>query len=192
MERLLMANNSLICGEKTRGEGVAILSPGIGRIKLGIGLGFFVESGQVIGEFLRLNQRFLLRLPDGLKGTVISMKDAHRVMTVEFNEVFLELALGLSEEKTRTLPKKNQLEGDIKQTINAPMDGMFYLSPSPKDPDYVCEGDQVMPGQTVGLIEVMKSFYPLKYQGKKPATISAVLVKNGTPVTSGMNLFALS
>jgi acetyl-CoA carboxylase biotin carboxyl carrier protein len=42
--------------------------------------------------------------------------------------------------------------------IEAPMVGVFYLSPSPNDPPFVEVGDRVEAGQTVGIIEAMKVF----------------------------------
>ena len=42
--------------------------------------------------------------------------------------------------------------------IVAPLTGLFYRAPSPTDPPYVREGDQVQPDSVVGLIEAMKIF----------------------------------
>jgi acetyl-CoA carboxylase biotin carboxyl carrier protein len=46
--------------------------------------------------------------------------------------------------------------------IGAPMVGTFYRSPKPGEPAYVEAGDVVAPGDTVGLVEVMKLFTELK------------------------------
>ena len=43
-------------------------------------------------------------------------------------------------------------------TIESPMVGVFYRSPSPDAPSFVEVGDEVEVGQTVGLIEAMKVF----------------------------------
>lgn len=46
--------------------------------------------------------------------------------------------------------------------ITAPMAGTFYRASKPEDPPFVEVGDTVAPGDTVGLIEVMKLYTELK------------------------------
>lgn len=89
---------------------------------------------------------------------------------------------------------KTSSSGDKSQghSIDAPMDGMFYLSPTPNDPPFVKIGDEIAPGQTVGLIEVMKSFYPLIYKGSNKAKITGINVQNASPVTCGNKLYYIS
>lgn len=40
--------------------------------------------------------------------------------------------------------------------------GMFYRKPSPDEPSYKNAGDKVSEDDTIGLIEVMKSFHEVK------------------------------
>jgi acetyl-CoA carboxylase biotin carboxyl carrier protein len=42
--------------------------------------------------------------------------------------------------------------------IVAPFPGTFYRRPSPTDDPFVSEGDQVIEGQPVAIVEVMKMF----------------------------------
>jgi len=49
--------------------------------------------------------------------------------------------------------------------VQAPIDGIFYLRPSPDAAPYVQVGAEVATGQTVGLIEVMKTFNPVTLGG---------------------------
>jgi acetyl-CoA carboxylase biotin carboxyl carrier protein len=69
---------------------------------------------------------------------------------------------------------------------------MFYASQGPKAPPFVIIGQEIEPGQTVGLIEVMKCFYPLKYQGNRTAKIRDLKVKHGSPVSVGTKLYAIT
>lgn len=55
------------------------------------------------------------------------------------------------------------------EVLVAPMDGSFWSKPSPDQPPFVKIGTSVQVGQTIGLIEVMKTFTPVK------ATRSGVL-----------------
>jgi len=77
------------------------------------------------------------------------------------------------------------------KTISAPMDGMIYLSPSPQGPPFISIGDDIKPGQTIGLIEVMKCFYPFKYQGSETAKLVAIKISSGMPVSSGTEIFEI-
>ena len=43
-------------------------------------------------------------------------------------------------------------------TIGCPLPGTFYRKPAPDQPSFKEVGDTVAPGDTVGLVEVMKSF----------------------------------
>ena len=43
-------------------------------------------------------------------------------------------------------------------TIPCPLPGTFYRRPAPDQPAFKEVGDAVAPGDTVGLVEVMKSF----------------------------------
>lgn len=76
------------------------------------------------------------------------------------------------------------------QTIKAQLPGMFHHRPGPDSEPYVQEGDQVSAGDTVGLIEVMKSFHEVK--AEESCTITKFLVGNGEAVTPGQDLVALS
>ena len=47
------------------------------------------------------------------------------------------------------------------RTVHAPLPGVFYRQPAPDQPPYKKEGDTVAVGDTIGLIEVMKTFTPV-------------------------------
>lgn len=85
--------------------------------------------------------------------------------------------------KPSKTPKASLKSGE--QGIVAPMEGMFYRRPSGQEPPFVQEGDMIQPGAVVGLIEVMKCFYPLKYEGKKPAKVKTLLVQESGAVAPG-------
>ncbi|WP_030263572.1 acetyl-CoA carboxylase [Streptomyces violens] len=45
--------------------------------------------------------------------------------------------------------------------VLAPIPGVFYRRPDPGSPEYVKPGQTVTADDTVGLVEVMKSFHPV-------------------------------
>ena len=66
------------------------------------------------------------------------------------------------------------------------MPGTFYRRPDPESDPYVEEDDQVSAGDTVGLIEVMKSFHEVKAEDE--GTIARFLVENEEAVDAGQDL----
>lgn len=76
------------------------------------------------------------------------------------------------------------------ETIDSPMVGVVYLSKDPAAAPFVKVGDRVSVGQTVCLIEAMKTFNPIK--STKAGTISSILVETGAPVEYGQPLFSVA
>lgn len=75
------------------------------------------------------------------------------------------------------------------ETIDSPMVGVVYLTKNPESPAFVSVGDTVTIGQTVCLIEAMKTFNPVK--ATKAGVIKEVLVATGSPVEFGQPLFTI-
>jgi acetyl-CoA carboxylase biotin carboxyl carrier protein len=67
--------------------------------------------------------------------------------------------------------------------------GVFYRSPSPGAAPFVKEGDQVVPGQQVAIIEAMKLMLPI--EADRPGRIAEVLLKDGSSVEFGQPLFRI-
>jgi acetyl-CoA carboxylase biotin carboxyl carrier protein len=74
-------------------------------------------------------------------------------------------------------------------TIVAPMVGTFYTAPSPKDPAFVHEGDEVRAGDSIGIIEAMKMMNEIETE--VAGRIAKILVKNGQPVEYGQPLMVV-
>jgi biotin carboxyl carrier protein len=76
-----------------------------------------------------------------------------------------------------------------KQEIVAYLPGTYYRKPAPDKPPYKKEGDRVVPGDVIGLIEVMKSFHEVvsEVEGR----IVRFLVENEAPVQAGQPLAEL-
>ncbi len=64
--------------------------------------------------------------------------------------------------------------------VKAPMVGVAYLSPEPGAPPFAKVGDNVTEGQTLFLIEAMKTFNPVK--AHRSGKLAQVLLDNGAPV----------
>ncbi|WP_048846526.1 acetyl-CoA carboxylase biotin carboxyl carrier protein [Tanticharoenia sakaeratensis] len=67
--------------------------------------------------------------------------------------------------------------------VPSPMVGVVYLTPDPSAPPFVTEGQSVAAGQTIMLIEAMKTFNQIK--APRAGTLTKVLVASGDPVEFG-------
>ncbi|MCC8427943.1 acetyl-CoA carboxylase biotin carboxyl carrier protein [Reyranella aquatilis] len=67
--------------------------------------------------------------------------------------------------------------------VKSPMVGTAYLAPEPGKPNFVSVGDKVAAGQTLLIIEAMKTFNPIK--APKAGTVMQVLIENARPVEFG-------
>jgi acetyl-CoA carboxylase biotin carboxyl carrier protein len=73
--------------------------------------------------------------------------------------------------------------------VKSPMVGVAYLSPEPGAPAFVGVGQTVTAGQTLLLIEAMKTFNQIK--APKAGTIGRVLISPGVPVEYGEVLMVI-
>jgi acetyl-CoA carboxylase biotin carboxyl carrier protein len=73
--------------------------------------------------------------------------------------------------------------------VTSPMVGVAYLSPEPGAPAFVSVGQQVTAGQTLLLIEAMKTFNQIK--APKSGTVTSILVQHSAPVEYGEVLVIL-
>jgi acetyl-CoA carboxylase biotin carboxyl carrier protein len=67
--------------------------------------------------------------------------------------------------------------------VTSPMVGTVYVASEPSAPPYVKVGDHVAEGQTVMLIEAMKTMNPIR--APRAGKISQILVANAAPVEYG-------
>jgi acetyl-CoA carboxylase biotin carboxyl carrier protein len=67
--------------------------------------------------------------------------------------------------------------------VKSPMVGSVYLQPEPGAPPFVLVGDTVEAGQTLMIIEAMKTMNPIP--APKAGRIVAILVEDGQPVEFG-------
>lgn len=73
--------------------------------------------------------------------------------------------------------------------VKSPMVGTVYTRPSPDAEAFVKVGDKVKEGDTIVLIEAMKTFNPITAQ--KSGKIEEILVEDAQPVEFGEALFII-
>ncbi|MGA1343969.1 MAG: acetyl-CoA carboxylase biotin carboxyl carrier protein [Hyphomonas sp.] len=67
--------------------------------------------------------------------------------------------------------------------VKSPMVGTVYLSADPQSKPYVNIGDKVKAGDTLMLVEAMKTFNPV--EADRAGTVKAIYVQNAQPVEYG-------
>ncbi len=75
------------------------------------------------------------------------------------------------------------LDANHPGAVTSPMVGTAYLQPEPGAPPYVKPGDAVQQGQTLLLIEAMKTFNEIR--ATHSGTVKQVLIDTGMPVEFG-------
>ncbi len=78
---------------------------------------------------------------------------------------------------------------DNADVLKSPMVGTVYLAPSPGAPDFAAIGSAVQQGQTLLIIEAMKTMNQI--QAHKSGKVTQVLVENGQPVEFGERLLVI-
>ena len=73
--------------------------------------------------------------------------------------------------------------------LTSPIVGIAYLAPEPGSPPFVTPGQTVTAGQTLMLIEAMKTFNQIK--APKTGTVTRILVESGSPVEYSQPLLIL-
>jgi acetyl-CoA carboxylase biotin carboxyl carrier protein len=82
-----------------------------------------------------------------------------------------------------------EAEGPHPGTITSPMVGVAYLAPEPGAAPFITTGSRVAQGQTLLLIEAMKTFNQIR--APKAGTVTRILIETGAPVEYGEPLLVI-
>jgi len=74
-------------------------------------------------------------------------------------------------------------------TVHAPLTGTFYRRPSPDDPPYVEEGDEIKAGKVLCIIESMKVFNEVRCE--KGGVIRRIFIEDEDPVMINQLMFEI-
>ena len=76
-----------------------------------------------------------------------------------------------------------------KNAVTSPMVGTVYLSPEPGSKAFVQVGDKVKKGDTLMLVEAMKTFNPV--EAPEAGTVKEIIVQDAQPVEFGEPLIVI-
>ena len=139
-----------------------------------------VKNNQIISDDERKAIKELSELIDELNVTEIEIQNEKvGKVRVSKNKTILNQSNNTPTIKT-SAPKDKEKKLAIEDTIKSPMVGTVYLQPEPGSDSFVKVGDKVQKGQTILIIEAMKTMNDII--AEKDGTVKDILVKNEQPV----------
>jgi len=126
------------------------------------------------------NGEFEINMQTGFEGGSVVTTSAPTVQAVQAAPVATAPVAEVS------APTAVCVSGD---TVNSPMVGTFYASPSPEASAFVKIGDTVKKGQTLCILEAMKIMNEV--EAEFDCKIIEMLVKDGEPVEFDMPIFTV-
>jgi acetyl-CoA carboxylase biotin carboxyl carrier protein len=180
-----MSSDEKILRVRAAGDTSVLLAPSVGIFIPSVAQGEILAEGQSIGAIDILGVQHALVVPAGVRGHVTQRIGGPRTrVPVQYGDALISLAT-ISAAGVETPGVKHATEPGGALSFVAPMSGRFYSRPSPNEPAFVSVGDTVSHGQTVGLLEVMKTFNRLVYQGEElpsQALVESIVPNDGDDV----------
>ncbi|MFW2450379.1 acetyl-CoA carboxylase biotin carboxyl carrier protein [Staphylococcus cohnii] len=140
-----------------------------------------------------LDQSSLTEINIEDKGNIVNLKKETEIITPQVSQQPMQQIAPQQSAVSNQLDAQSSeetsasQENDNLKTINAPMVGTFYKSPSPEESPYVQVGDSVSNESTVCILEAMKLFNEI--QAEVTGEITEILVEDGQMVEYGQPLF---
>jgi acetyl-CoA carboxylase biotin carboxyl carrier protein len=121
----------------------------------------------------------------GLSEIEIENKNVGRIKVAKnlFNSNILTSSPNSANDNLVAKKKDSSEQKDFSNAISSPMVGTIYLKPDPESEPFVNEGDKVKKGDTLLIIEAMKTMNNIP--ADKDGVIKKVLVENEQPIQFG-------
>lgn len=163
-------------------EGMELGAPTVGRWRPAVGLGAPLRPGLLLGSLEQAGLDVPVHAPDGAGGVVVSrcapgtwVAFGERLLTMgEGGGAVAEVVPGPA--RAPDLP-------DDATPIVAETDGTVYLRPAPDKPLFATEGAAIAAQATIALVEVMKTFTPVR--APVAGELVRVCVSDGDPIEAG-------
>lgn len=168
----------------------AIQCPTVGRWRPSIGLGAPVAPGTVLGTLEQAGVLISVTAPKRVAGVAIAVTEAGT--WVQYGTTLVTMGQGGGELVQET-PVRDEAIEDLpagSTAVCADTDGTVYLRPEPGAAVFAAQGSRVETRTTIALIEVMKTFTPVR--APIAGDVARVCVEDGASVQAGDTLFWLS
>jgi biotin carboxyl carrier protein len=159
-------------------EGDRLLSPTVGTFVPATVEGGPLVPGALLGRLIRAGRPVDVTVPDGVSGVVVHLASGW----LQYGD-----PIGLVGEASGAVaaPKRatsEELPAGV-VAVRSETDGTVWLRPEPGKPAFAALGAQVAAGAVLALVEVMKTFTPVK--SPIDGVVERVLVADGGSVQAG-------
>jgi acetyl-CoA carboxylase biotin carboxyl carrier protein len=168
-------------------SGDELRAPAPGFFHRTVAADHLVAPDDIIGELEVLGRVTHLVAPR-IRGLVKLAAETSARRAVAYGDVLFRVVAGAIGSATTEADAAPQAVDGL--VFRAPTSGRFYGRPSPDKPAFVIAGAELVPGTTICLLEVMKTFNRVTYSGTR-VRVREVLVAEGADVNAGEPLLAL-
>ncbi|ACY17940.1 biotin/lipoyl-containing protein [Haliangium ochraceum] len=175
-------------------ERILLRAPALGLWRAAPPEGAVIRPGDRIGQLEILGALHTVLAPAKARGAVVgpAREEALARRPMAYGDVMLVLdpaaaSGGALAAEAAAEAQAGALE-NAGPSFRAPISGRFYARPAPERPAFVQVGDEISVGQTVCLIEVMKTFHRVTYGGKglpERARVAAIAPAEDSDIASG-------
>lgn len=166
----------------------ALGAPTVGRWRPVIGRGAPLEPGLVLGYLVRAGRSVAVTAPRRAGGVAVDVADSGSWLAYGETVALAGQGTGVIPVRAPGPARPSDVPDDV-TLVTAETDGTIYLHPDPGSPAFVTEGAEIGLRATIALVEVMKTFTPVR--APAAGTIARVCVDDGAPVEAGDALFWL-
>ncbi len=179
--------NAIELSVERDGERTLLRAPEVGWFTCAVQRGRLLVPGEEVGRIETLSVSRALVVPAGVSGRVTNDPPERVHEPTEYGAILYELE-ALSEEASAIEAVSASVEVS-ELVVRAPHTGRFWHRSAPNEPSMASEGDVLVEGAPVGLIEVMKTFTLVPYRAlnglPERARVKRVLVDDGSETEEG-------
>lgn len=171
---------------------IELCAPSVGLWRDKPMLGAVLSPGEPIGVLEVLGRKTALTCPAGAGGAIVE-RASENDAALPVGRGTVLLVLDTSQRVASSSESDEAASGDAALVVKAPSAGRFYSRPSPGKPAFVNVGDVIEAGQPIGLLEVMKTFSRVLFEGDglpPKAKVTSILFADGDDVSRGDALVA--
>lgn len=196
--------NKLITLSDLKDSEYIISSPSVGSYLSPPKNGSILNNNGYAGTLRIHNTFYDLYIPEEVCGKIIIDKERDKIIPVGYGQELFRITLKEDLIKSAISQKNNKTESTEDLTkepeegfiIKAFTPGIFYQKPSPEAPPYITENQKIEKGKVLGLIEVMKTFNQIVFQGIEAknnniGVVKKIYVKDSQEVKMGQPLFLI-
>jgi len=137
---------------------------------------------------MNINKKIIEELVGYLKEFNLSeIEYAEGTTKVKVSKSLNNSIIVTDKETKKSSPIKADVDSSSK--VTSPIVGTAYLAPEPGSKNFVNEGQKIKKGQTIMIVEAMKTMNHVP--STQDGIVSKVLVKDGEPVEFGQPLISL-